>query len=117
MPWSMPGFVLPPPPSSMPPPVPGTGLSAQHQYAATSPVEAASIGLYPIYGDKSLGVAYLLWLFLGWLGVHHFYLGKVGRGIGYLLTLAWFTIGWWVDLFTLPAQVKRINFERRVGLR
>lgn len=101
----------------MPPPVPGTGLNAPHQYAVPSPIPPANAGLYPAPTDKSIGVAYLLWLFLGWLGVHHFYLGKVGRGIGYLLTFAWFTIGWWIDLFTLPAQVKRINFESRVGLR
>jgi TM2 domain-containing membrane protein YozV len=67
--------------------------------------------------EKSLGVAYLLWFFLGFLGVHHFYLGKVGRGVGYLLTFGWFMIGLFVDLFTLPAQVKRINYERKVGLR
>jgi TM2 domain-containing membrane protein YozV len=67
--------------------------------------------------EKSVGVAYLLWFFLGFLGVHHFYLGKVGRGVGYLLTFGWFMIGLFVDLFTLPSQVKRINFERKVGLR
>lgn len=67
--------------------------------------------------DLSLGAAYLLWFFLGFLGVHHFYLGKVGRGIGYLLTFGWFMIGWFIDLFTLPSQVQRINAERRMGLR
>ncbi|MGE0171033.1 TM2 domain-containing protein [Nocardioides sp.] len=67
--------------------------------------------------DKSLGVAYVLWLFLGFFGVHHFYLGKVGRGIGYLLTFGWFMIGLLVDLFTLPSQVHRVNAERRMGLR
>jgi len=54
---------------------------------------------------------------LGWFGAHHFYLGQSGRGVGYLLTCAWLTVGWWVDLFTLPSQVKRINFGRRAGLR
>ena len=54
---------------------------------------------------------------LGFLGVHHFYLGKVGRGIGYLLTFGWFMIGLLVDLFTLPSQVRRVNYERRAGFR
>ncbi|MGC5583821.1 TM2 domain-containing protein [Ornithinimicrobium sp. W1665] len=67
--------------------------------------------------DKSVGLAYVLWLLLGLIGVHHFYIGKIGRGVGYLLTLGWFTIGWWVDLFTLASQVRRLNTERRMGLR
>ncbi len=85
--------------------------------SAAHPAPPVFAGAYPTSLNKSLGVAYLLWLFLGWMGAHHFYLGKIGRGVGYLLTFAWFTIGWWVDLFTLPAQVKRLNFERQMGVR
>ena len=58
---------------------------------------------------KSVATAYWLWLFFGVFGVHQFYLGKTGRGVGYLLTAGWALIGWVVDLFTLPAQVKRVN--------
>jgi TM2 domain-containing membrane protein YozV len=58
---------------------------------------------------KSLGVAYVLWFFFGIFGVHQFYLGKTGRGVGYLLTAAWGLIAWFIDMFTLPTQVKRIN--------
>lgn len=101
------------PPWSMPPPIPGTGASQVHHQL---PAPVPAMGHYPAV-DKSVAVAYVLWLFLGWFGAHHFYLGKYGRGIGYLFTFAWFTIAWWVDLFTLPAQTKRINFERRAGLR
>ena len=39
---------------------------------------------------KSVGVAYLLWFFLGTLGGHRFYLGRIGTGI---LMLALFVIG------------------------
>ena len=111
-----PNLPQPPPPPSMPPPVPGTGSSSRLPYRATVPVRAVNAGVYPA-ADKSVGVAYLLWLFLGVFGVHHFYLGKVGRGIGYLLTCAWLTIGLWIDLFTLPAQVKSVNAQRRAGFR
>lgn len=114
---------VPPPPAGMPPPVPGTGASSKYTYGAPAhtpmhvvqhPAPHPGVYLRP---DKSLGVAYLLWFFVGFLGVHHFYLGKVGRGIGYLLTFGWFMIGLLIDLFTLPSQVKRINHERRMGLR
>lgn len=115
--------------SAAPPPVPGTGMTASHlpqvgqmnivshnvnhHYAV--PYAPARLAPYP-GTEKSLGVAYLLWFFFGVLGVHHFYLGKVVRGVLYLLTFAWFTIGWWVDLFTLPRQVDMVNYRRRNGL-
>ena len=63
--------------------------------------------------EKSLAVAYLLWFFFGLFGVHQFYLGKIGRGVGYIFTAAWFTIAFWVDLFTLPSQVNAINARSR----
>lgn len=44
---------------------------------------------------KSTLTAYLLWFFLGSLGVHKFYLGKTAWGIIYLLMtiIGWFTGG------------------------
>lgn len=110
---------VPQPPVGMPPPVPGTGASqSAHAAPACVPMQTPVVhpGVY-LRPDKSLGVAYVLWFFLGFLGVHHFYLGKVGRGVGYLLTCGWFFIGLLIDLFTLPPQVQRVNAERRVGLR
>jgi len=73
--------------------------------------------VYAAYPPKSLALAYVLWFFLGLFGVQHFYLGKIGRGILYLLTGGILTIGWWVDLFTLPAQVRQVNAQRAVGIR
>jgi len=35
---------------------------------------------------KSVLVAYLLWLFLGYVGVHRFYLGRIGSGLIMLCT-------------------------------
>lgn len=58
---------------------------------------------------KSKFVAYLLWFFLGLFGVHKFYLGKIGVGILYLCTGGLFTIGWFIDLFTLGTQVDAYN--------
>ena len=81
-----------------------------------SPMQAAPMGVY-VRPGKSVGVAYLLWFFLGFLGVHHFYLGKWQRGLWYLFTFGLLFIGLFVDLCTLPWQVKRVNAERRAGLR
>lgn len=74
---------------------------------------------------KSTGLAYVLWFFLGSLGIHKFYLGNTKMGIVYLLLslIGWVTvyilIGWvflailailWlIDLFTLPSQVRTAN--------
>ena len=41
--------------------------------------------------------AFFLCLFLGYLGAHKFYEGKVGMGILYLFTLGLCGIGWIVD--------------------
>ncbi|MES1170989.1 MAG: TM2 domain-containing protein [Actinomycetota bacterium] len=68
---------------------------------------------------KKTGVAYLMMLFsfIGICGIQHFYLGKVGRGILWLLTLGVFGIGLIIDLFTLPAQTRQVNAQRAVGIR
>lgn len=50
---------------------------------------------------KSKWVALLLWFFLGVLGGHKFYEGKVGMGILYIFTFGLFGIGLLVDFFVL----------------
>lgn len=66
---------------------------------------------------KSKTTAYLLWFFLGLLGVHKFYLNKTGMGILYFFTCGLFFIGWFIDLFTLGSQVDVYNvmFGRGFG--
>lgn len=46
-------------------------------------------------------VAFVLCLFLGFLGIHRFYLGYHLTGIIYLFTIGFFLIGWLVDLIFL----------------
>ncbi len=64
-------------------------------------------------GEKDLGFAYLFWFLLGVCGGHKFYLGKTGWGFLYLFTGGLFFFGWFVDLFTLPLQVRCANEEIR----
>ncbi|MEF2073206.1 TM2 domain-containing protein [Consotaella aegiceratis] len=74
---------------------------------------------------KSTGAAYLLWFFLGGLGGHRFYMGRVGSGIGMaaLCLLGFVTLGItfiplaiWViiDAFLLAGMVR--NHNRKVAL-
>jgi hypothetical protein len=51
-------------------------------------------------GDTQL-IALLLCIFLGFLGIHRFYLGYTGLGILYLLTAGIFGIGWIIDIIRL----------------
>lgn len=76
-------------------------------------------------GRKSVVVSLLLWFFLGALGVHRMYLGKVGSGIvmALLTIFGWMTMGvligflflfivfiWWIfDLIVIIRSVKSHN--------
>lgn len=51
--------------------------------------------------SKSKTVAILLCLFFGGIGIHRFYVGKIGSGILYLFTGGLFGIGWLVDLIKI----------------
>lgn len=50
------------------------------------------------YAHKKKWVAFFLCLFLGYLGIHRFYVGKIGTGIIWLFTVGFFGIGWILDL-------------------
>ncbi len=58
------------------------------------------------YGEtpKNKWVAFLLCLFLGSLGAHKFYEGKIGTGILYLCTAGLFCIRWLIDIFKYLAK-------------
>jgi TM2 domain-containing membrane protein YozV len=74
---------------------------------------------------KSVGVAYLLWFFLGGLGAHRFYLGETTTGVAILLITVislvlmilliglftiWIAVAWViVDAFLIPNMVRKYN--------
>ena len=63
-------------------------------------VNGAIFGMRP----RNKWVAFLLCLFLGYLGAHKFYEGKGGMGILYIFTCGLFGIGWFIDCINLLLQ-------------
>lgn len=62
--------------------------------------------------QKSMLVAFLLWIFLGAFGAQRFYLGYTGYAVC-LILFGWLTLGIWplVDAFFIPKNVNKHNEE------
>jgi len=60
-------------------------------------------------GETNYTVAWVLLTFLGWLGIHRFYMGKIGTGLIYLCTLGLFGLGIIYDFWTLNEQISARN--------
>ncbi|MDG4778728.1 MMPL family transporter [Micromonospora sp. WMMD961] len=107
----------------IPVPVANVAAAAGERFAASAPVvsvptapsvpvtnpAAAVEERFAVRDPKSVGVAYLWWLFLGLFGGHHFYLRQNGRGALRLCTLGLCGLGWLADMFILPRQVREAN--------
>ena len=62
---------------------------------------------------KSKAVTFWLAVFLGFLGIHRFYLGKYATGILWFLTSGFFAIGYVFDILLIAFDmVKDSNGER-----
>ena len=60
-------------------------------------------------GKRGQFVAWILLTFLGLLGIHRFYMGKILTGVLYLLTGGLLGIGWLYDFCTLNTQIDELN--------
>jgi len=102
-----------PAPVPAPAPVPVMGAQMMGTPAVVAPMAAQPVVVVQqtmVGSQPSAILAYVLWFFLGWIGIHHLY---IGRGIGiWLLSLITFQgIGlWWlVDLFLIPSSCSKIR--------
>jgi TM2 domain-containing membrane protein YozV len=63
-------------------------------------------------GRIDYNVAWILLTFLGFFGVHRFYMGKWLTGAVYVFTGGLFFVGYLYDLWTLNQQVSELNSGR-----
>ena len=63
-----------------------------------------------VVGPISYSVTWILLTFLGFLGIHRFYMGKWGTGLLYLVTLGLFGFGILYDYWTLNSQISERNY-------
>ena len=66
-------------------------------------------------GMTDYNLAWVLLVFVGWFGIHRFYMGKPITGILYLLTGGIAGVGIVYDVLTLNQQVNDLNVEQQIG--
>ncbi|HIT34056.1 MAG TPA: TM2 domain-containing protein [Candidatus Faecousia intestinigallinarum] len=64
----------------------------------------------PGVSKKNKITALLLCIFLGWLGIHRFYVGKIGTGLLYLFTGGLFGVGWLIDIIMIAVGAFKDQF-------
>ena len=65
--------------------------------------------------QPSVLIAYLLWFFLGIIGIHHLYIGR-GVGIWLLALITAQGLGfWWLaDLFLIPSSCSKVRGQQTI---
>ena len=93
-----------------------TEAPQQQMYQQQQPMyqqpQQVNVAYGPMASPKSKMTALLLCLFVGGLGIHHFYVGKTGMGILYIFTAGLFGIGVIIDLIMIIMG----NFKDSQGL-
>jgi TM2 domain-containing membrane protein YozV len=73
--------------------------------------EEADIRYIP--GPKDYTLAWIFLTFLGFIGVHRFYLEKGVTAVLYLFTAGFFGFGVLYDFFTLNEQIDKVNLGQK----
>ena len=94
-------------PEPEPEPEPKPELETQPKDDSTLQKSASALPPPP----KTLIEAYLLWLVLGMVGGHHFYLRRPAYGLAYSFTLGLLGFGWLMDMFRMPSLVRDSNLK------
>ena len=82
----------------------GAQISLYAEICPRCGVRVAPVGAYTRRkdaSDRSWLATLLLCIFFGGIGVHRFYVGKIGTGILMILTCGGFGIWWMVDLIMI----------------
>jgi len=66
-----------------------------------------------VAGPVNYNLTWILLTFLGFLGIHRFYMGKIFTGLLYLLTGGLLMIGVLYDFLTLNEQLSEVNNRHR----
>lgn len=82
----------------------------KQQTEVTYNTNAASAA--PKVSEKSKSVALILCVFLGYLGIHWFYVGKPGKGLLYMFTGGLVLVGWITDIIRILSG----SFTDKFGL-
>jgi TM2 domain-containing membrane protein YozV len=80
--------------------IPGMDKQADRRYGSAS-------------GPKDYNITWILLVFLGFFGIHRFYLGKYITGILWLFTGGFFLMGYLYDMLTLNDQIHMVNSQQR----
>ena len=95
------GTVLTPPspaPVQAPPAAQPQVVVVRQPVYVQQPVYVPAAPPAPAVSAKNKWVAFALAFFLGYFGIHYFYVGRIGMGILYFFTGGLFGIGWLVDI-------------------
>ena len=82
--------------------LPENSAYVQPPVSRQAPVQKVVVNNTVVRGREcNKWIAFLLCFFLGYLGFHKFYEGKVGTGILYIFTVGLFGIGWLIDTIAI----------------
>ena len=87
--------------------------ASEYSYGDTRPLSGESYSA-PIVSQKDWLETLLLCIFLGLFGAHHFYAGRIGRGVLYLCTLGIFGFGWFIDIILILTDRFQDSYGRRI---